>query len=115
MTMNDTTNQDTAATPARPALSAPARLVRRTVAAALPRADALAERWLAARLGAPSVQDLTARLAAEAYQRGSDRGFEQGLAVGCALGRHLEALRHGGEVARWRRLASWTALQRRAA
>jgi hypothetical protein len=35
--------------------------------------------------------------------------------VGCALGRHLEALRWAAELERWRRLVRWTAAQRDAA
>jgi hypothetical protein len=44
-----------------------------------------------------------------------DRGFEAGAAAGCALGRHLEALRWAGEVEHWRRLVRWTAAQRETA
>jgi hypothetical protein len=42
-------------------------------------------------------------------------GFGRGLAVGCALGQHLEALRWAAELERWRRLVRWTARQRDAA
>lgn len=41
-----------------------------------------------------------------------DRGFEDGAAAGCALGRHLEALRWAEEMERWRRLVRWAAAQR---
>jgi hypothetical protein len=41
-----------------------------------------------------------------------DRGFADGAAAGCALGRHLEALRWAEELERWRRLVRWTAAQR---
>jgi hypothetical protein len=41
-----------------------------------------------------------------------ERGFADGAAAGCALGRHLEALRWAEELKRWRRLVRWTAARR---